>query len=88
MLELFHLARRASFQRFAELIFSESGAFFEATRFARPCEVSRQTIMNYLAVLESTFGGTAEIVSARGSARSTPGSSASTGDGGSCDARI
>jgi predicted AAA+ superfamily ATPase len=74
VLELFRLERRASFQRFAELLFAESGAIFEATRFARPCEVSRQTITNYLAVLEATFvvhvlrpfsgGGTAEIVSA------------------------
>lgn len=28
---------------------------FDATSFAAPCEVSRQTITNYLAVLESTF---------------------------------
>ena len=28
---------------------------FEATRFARDCEVSRTTISNYLAVLEATF---------------------------------
>jgi predicted AAA+ superfamily ATPase len=28
---------------------------FEATRFARPCEVSRPTISNYLRVLEATF---------------------------------
>jgi hypothetical protein len=74
VLELFHLERRASFQRFAELLFAESGGIFEASRFARPCEVSRQTIANYLAVLDATFvvhvvrpfsaGGTAEIVAA------------------------
>ena len=74
VLELFRLERRASFQRFAELVFTASGGLFEATRFARPCEVSRQTIMNYLSVLEATFvahvvrpfsgGTTAEIVSA------------------------
>jgi hypothetical protein len=28
---------------------------FEATRFARPCEVSRTTIANYLKALEATF---------------------------------
>lgn len=28
---------------------------FEATRFASPCEVSRQTITNHLAALEATF---------------------------------
>lgn len=74
VLELFRLERRASFQRFAELLFAQSGSIFEATRFARPCEVSRQTIMNYLAVLEATFVAhvvrpfsgrtTAEIISA------------------------
>jgi predicted AAA+ superfamily ATPase len=53
--ELFRLERRFSFQRFAELLFAQSGGIFEATRFARPCEVSRTTISNYLSVLESTF---------------------------------
>ncbi len=53
--ELFRLERRHSFQRFAELLFIQSGGMFEATRFARDCEVSRTTIVNYLAVLEATF---------------------------------
>jgi len=53
--ELFRLERRHSFQRFAELLFVQSGGMFEATRFARDCEVSRTTISNYLAVLEATF---------------------------------
>ena len=53
--ELFRLERRSSFQRFAELLLAQSGGMFEATRFAAPCEVSRQTIANYLAVLEATF---------------------------------
>jgi predicted AAA+ superfamily ATPase len=53
--ELFRLERRYSFQRFAELLFAQSGGIFEATSFARPCEVSRTTISNYLAVLEATF---------------------------------
>jgi uncharacterized protein len=53
--ELFRLERRSSFQRFAELLFARSGGIFEATRYAAPCEVSRQTIMNYLAALEATF---------------------------------
>ena len=53
--ELFRLERRHSFQRFAELLFVQSGGMFEATRFARDCEVSRTTITNYLAVLEATF---------------------------------
>jgi uncharacterized protein len=53
--ELFRLERRQSFQRFAELLMAQSGGIFEATKFARPCEVSRTTIANYLAVLEATF---------------------------------
>lgn len=52
---LFRLEQRHSFERFAELLFAQSGDLFEATRFTRSCEVSRQTIMNYLAVLESTY---------------------------------
>ncbi len=53
--ELFRLERHYSFQRFAELLIMQSGGIFEATRFAGPCEVSRTTISNYLAVLESTY---------------------------------
>ncbi|MBL9168330.1 MAG: ATP-binding protein [Verrucomicrobiales bacterium] len=53
--ELFRLERRTSFQRFLELLFAQSGGIFEATRFAAPCEVSRSTITNYLAVLEETM---------------------------------
>lgn len=53
--ELFRLERRHSFQRFLELLMVQSGGIFEASRFARPCEVSRTTISNYLAVLEATF---------------------------------
>jgi len=52
--ELFRLERRASFQRFAELVLAQSGGIFEATKFAAPCEVSRSTIANYLTVLETT----------------------------------
>lgn len=53
--ELFRLRRRSSFQRFFELVLAQSGGIFEATRFSRPCEVSRPTISNYLGVLEATF---------------------------------
>ena len=73
-LELFRLERRHSFQKLVELIMARSGGIFEASRFATPCEVSRTTIANYLAILEATFvahvirpyvgGGSAEIVSA------------------------
>ena len=74
ILELFRLERRHAFRCLFELILVHSGGIFEATRFAVPCEVSRTTIANYLAVLEATFavhvvrpyaeGGRAEIVSA------------------------
>jgi uncharacterized protein len=53
--ELFRLERRDSFQKFAELLMAQSGGIFEATRFARACEVSRTSISNYLSALESTF---------------------------------
>ena len=53
--ELFRLERRASFQKFLELLFVDSGGIFEATRFASPCEVSRTTIANYLQAAEATY---------------------------------
>ena len=53
--ELFRLERRQSFQRFLELLLAASGGLFEASRYARACEVSRTTISNYLAVLEATY---------------------------------
>lgn len=53
--ELFRLERHSFFQKFMELLFAQSGGIFEATRFARPCEVSRGTITNYLSVLELTW---------------------------------
>jgi uncharacterized protein len=53
--EMFRLERRDSFQRLIELLLAQSGGIFEATHFAGPCEVSRQTVMNYLRVLEATF---------------------------------
>ena len=55
VLELFRLERRQSFQRLVELLMAQSGGMFEATPFARACEVSRTTIGNYLAVLEATL---------------------------------
>lgn len=53
--ELFRLERKLSFQKFVELIMMRSGGIFEASKFAVPCEVSRPTISNYLAALESTY---------------------------------
>ncbi len=55
ILELFRLERRYSFLKFAELLMVQSGGIFEASGFAGPCEVSRSTISNYLAVLEATY---------------------------------
>ncbi len=52
--ELFRLERRMSFQRLVELLLSNSGGVFEATKYAGPCEVSRTTVANYLAVLDAT----------------------------------
>ena len=52
--ELFRLERRHSFQTFFELLMAQSGGIFEATKFSRPCEVSRPTIANYLKALEAT----------------------------------
>lgn len=52
--ELFRIERRSSFLKFAELLLIQSGGMFEATSFAKPCEVSRTTIANYLAVLEES----------------------------------
>jgi hypothetical protein len=43
------------FRLFTELVMAQSGGIFDATRFARPCEVSRPTITKYLRVLEATF---------------------------------
>ena len=53
--ELFRLERRQSFQKFAELLMVQSGGIFEAQSFAAPCEISRTTVANYLAVLEETY---------------------------------
>lgn len=55
IMELFRLERKASFQKFVELILVRSGGLFEATSYAAPCEVSRTTIANYLKVLEATY---------------------------------
>jgi len=52
---LFRLERRYAFGRFVELLFAQSGSQFDATRFAAPCEISRATVTNYLAVLEATM---------------------------------
>ena len=53
--EIFSVGKRYAFQKFAELLLANSGGLFEATRYTAPCEVTRQTIANYLDVLEQTF---------------------------------
>jgi predicted AAA+ superfamily ATPase len=53
--ELFVIDKRTSFMRFVELVFAQSGRLFEAKALAGPCEVSRQTIVNWLSVLETTL---------------------------------
>ena len=53
--ELFRLERRYSFQKFAELLMARSGGIFGANKFTVECEVSRQTLSNYLRALEATF---------------------------------
>lgn len=53
--ELFRVEKRYSFIKFVELLLSYSGGQFEASSFTAPCEVSRQTISNYLTLLEETF---------------------------------
>lgn len=53
--ELFRLGHRDAFMKLFELIHSQSGGLFDATQMAKLCEVSRQTIVNYLKVLETTF---------------------------------
>ncbi|MBI2066976.1 MAG: ATP-binding protein [Deltaproteobacteria bacterium] len=58
--ELFRLGNRSSFLKFFELLMAQSGGIFEAQKFASPCEVSRPTISNYLAVLETTL--TAHVI--------------------------
>lgn len=54
ILELFRLERRGSFLKFAELLLAQSSGRFNAVAFATACGVSRPTIANYLAILEST----------------------------------
>lgn len=52
--ELFRVERRSSFLRFTEMLLAASGGIFEASRYAAACEVSRQTITNYLTILADT----------------------------------
>ena len=53
--ELFRVEKRYSFQKFTELVMARSGGIFEASKFTIPCEASRNTITNYLNILEATY---------------------------------
>jgi uncharacterized protein len=53
--ELFVVEKRASFEMFLQLLLKQSGELFESTAFSAPCGVSRQTIQNYLQILETTL---------------------------------
>lgn len=53
--ELFKLNKRASFLKFTELLLINSGGMFEATKYSVACELSRESIGNYLQTLEETF---------------------------------
>lgn len=53
--ELFVIDRKTSFLKLAELILRQSGEVFEASSFAGPCEISRQTVSNYLEILAITL---------------------------------
>jgi predicted AAA+ superfamily ATPase len=57
--ELFVVDKKSAFMKFVELVFAQSGGMFEAQSFAGPCEVSRQTIQNWLGILETTLLATA-----------------------------
>lgn len=53
--ELFVIDKKAGFMKLVELLFRQSGGLFEAQSFTGPCELSRQTVKNYLDVLETTL---------------------------------
>ncbi len=57
--ELFPVERKTSFLKLAELLLRQSGGIFEASSFAGPCEISRQTVTNYQEILETTLFATA-----------------------------
>jgi predicted AAA+ superfamily ATPase len=52
--EMFRLERRDAFLKLLEMLMAQSGSLCELTGMAAPCGVSRQTLVNYLKVLEET----------------------------------
>lgn len=57
--ELFVVEKKSAFLKLVELLFRQSGGLFEAQSFTGPCELSRQTVRNYLGILETTLLATA-----------------------------
>ncbi|MBI2605529.1 MAG: ATP-binding protein [Deltaproteobacteria bacterium] len=50
--EVFKIEKRYGFMKLMELLALQSGGLFEAQSLTAPCELSRQTVMNYLGALE------------------------------------
>lgn len=51
---IFGVEKKDAYIKFIELLFLNSSGIFEATSYAAKCEVTRQTIKNYLSLLEAT----------------------------------
>lgn len=58
--ELFRLEKRSAFLKLLELLLAQSGGLCELSQMASACGASRQTLANYLGVLEAT--GAAHVV--------------------------
>ena len=54
ILELFAVGKRHAFLKFLELLWLQSGGLCELSHLATPCQVSRQTLANYLDILNAT----------------------------------
>ncbi|MEI8293341.1 MAG: ATP-binding protein [bacterium] len=54
ILELFAVGKRHAFFKFLELLCLQSGGLCELSQLATPCQVSRQTLANYLDILHAT----------------------------------
>ncbi len=53
--ELFTVERKTSFLKLAELVLRQSGELFAASSFSAPCKIFRQTVINYLEILNTTL---------------------------------
>jgi len=53
--ELFVIERKAAFMKLVELLFRQSGSLFQAQALATACEISRQTVHNYIEALQVTL---------------------------------